>query len=1636
MQYNFSEGWNFVSLPCEVSDNHFQSVFPDAASNSLYSFDGAYSVETYMTPGTGYWLRFDNDTSGEIECIENITNLTVHYYSDGWQLIGSLSGPVDSSGVIDPNGIIEALNPADDFLFEFDVTYNAVSVIEPTKAYWIRLSDAGPIILQSQDSPPLLTFQDGEDVPYIIMPGGLLTLDAGSTRDLESCPNGTYNNGGPCLSCLATGGEPPCLNYNWTVSQPSEGLSLSSYTDHAVEATVPYNPDNMEYVVQLTVTDSGGLSSSHSMSIQVSDDPVGCMNPDACNYDPSATIDDGSCWNIGEFICPDPPLGDQQCCDCIGNVDDGCGVCGGPGPQYECWNEDILCSENECPDESIFGCTDQNACNYDPNVTEDDGSCVDVLVVSCWDDVNEDGYYDDEISDVSLCPGVSNNQFEHPTSCGELDCTPGPCQSDPSYPPADCMDPNACNYNPDATEDDGSCVYDLGCGCNHPDISPDDTTYTCYDDPTSPGCYNATVSLTGCPGLTCDGFGYVDEYGLGCVSGCTDPNACDYNPNADGGGRNRSVHDWPTQEVMCGDPGTTVEPHPLYCCEGSTIPISADTNTYIAWEGLDEEYEYQIGSATAARYCYNINGTESYNEGESIRLLVNNDTFPNDWNGTVPFDDECWLPSWAEPDPAFAIWKVQYMWAESSDSGDPGWTWHIDWVPVYDSEMPPHWNPPQGQESRVWARIVCGSGGGAWPCENWWTPEICEDNGCVWYDGECVSEPDYPYNPECTYPENYPNNVEDCLGQCCDGTEPECVGAYPPDCFSECGGSAYTNACDDCGDPPPEPNGDCPDENGDQCLTLPEACGDPGGSGFIGSIVIGDYCLCPVNFGGECIVVDDCGVCGGFGFDDQGCCSDPIQPYYTGPGDCWGECGGSAYLDECGVCGSPPPGAQGTCPDSEHNMALCLEVHETCGGPGSLDPMYLSDPENWGIGYYCNCECQIVDECGVCGGSGVEEGLGCTCESPDIIGTCFIGGEPFCQGNDNSGETPDPASLCPARILGCNDPYALNYDPNVNDPVWPTLDPSCLYREGVASLEDVLDKIAMALITEFDAVAEELGIGELSEQQKAISEDGLIAIGRDPETQRLVVYSHDVTANLEDLQALRDLIIDTPIMYEEPGLLSKLTVNIDVGPPLDIDILYDDNVIAQSIQSTSSMYRSILNNLSQFLEFSPSVQEIDPEKAQQTLSDKNIYELLPTVMTRQDMINKFFRTYSELRPRAYPEWSDTDEDGLTDYLSQEDEDSFLNDSAVTQGISDDGEYIDWRQEDENEYNENQSLEWFRDDLQQYFDVPGSVYGFELKEYEHRSSGYLKIRNLNQMVIVRNDESDDIGLSDWQTDGFTITMWVKFLNDINDGTLFNLGNPLRLVEDGTPEGITLETFIKNEKRYIRLIVRDENGKIRDSHFGVPGTPRIETHSLSDVGDADIPATDYTCLRSVYITTGVEPNVNNVNAGGIQCSNNWLNSTWQDYSFGNDYYAECEDVNGQIQYMQLIDSSISPNNNWAQTVIYPGGTTGNIACDSLDVYEGPTQYLTNYNNYNYIEVPVDISEWYFIVATYNPSINENTSFVQTFATCNSTCLEDPDFWRWNIDADGYTSKSGWGARCKVEIISKRDLLTARGYNVENL
>jgi hypothetical protein len=116
----------------------------------------------------------------------------------------------------------------------------------------------------------------------------------------------------------------------------------------------------------------------------------GCTDPNALNYNPSATEDDGSCcfnyyqetnwrcegdayvWDIidtcGNFVSGD---GNNFC----GN---GCGNNAAPGctnPSSTNYNPSATCDDGNCIP-CVYGCTNPVADNYNPSATCDDFSCI------------------------------------------------------------------------------------------------------------------------------------------------------------------------------------------------------------------------------------------------------------------------------------------------------------------------------------------------------------------------------------------------------------------------------------------------------------------------------------------------------------------------------------------------------------------------------------------------------------------------------------------------------------------------------------------------------------------------------------------------------------------------------------------------------------------------------------------------------------------------------------------------------------------------------------------------------------------------------------------------------------------------------------------------------------------------------------------------------------------------------------------------------------------------------------------------------------------------------------------------------------------------------------------------------------
>ena len=223
------------------------------------------------------------------------------------------------------------------------------------------------------------------------------------------------------------------------------------------------------------------------------DEVGGCTNASACNYNSSATDDDGSCLSL-----------------------DACGVCGGTGVDSD---GDGVCDANE-----VLGCTLSAACNYSEAATENDGTCDFISCVGCMDEsaCNFDPSATlNQLLDCTYaetgydCSGTCNNDSDTDGICDEFE-VPG------------CTDSSACNYSASATDNDGSCTYPsedyLDCDGN---CTTDEDEDGVCDEIEVYGCDIASACNYSAEATENDG---TCEFSS--CAGCTIPTACNYDETA------------------------------------------------------------------------------------------------------------------------------------------------------------------------------------------------------------------------------------------------------------------------------------------------------------------------------------------------------------------------------------------------------------------------------------------------------------------------------------------------------------------------------------------------------------------------------------------------------------------------------------------------------------------------------------------------------------------------------------------------------------------------------------------------------------------------------------------------------------------------------------------------------------------------------------------------------------------------------------------------------------------------------------------------------------------------------------------------------------------------------------------------
>ncbi len=562
-------------------------------------------------------------------------------------------------------------------------------------------------------------------------------------------------------------------------------------------------------------------------------------------------------------------------------------------------------------------------------------------------------------------------------------------------------------------------------------------------------------------------------------------------------------------------------------------------------------------------------------------------------------------------------------------------------------------------------------------------------------------------------------------------------------------------------------------------------------------------------------------------------------------------------------------------------------------------------------------------------------------------------------------------------------------------------------------LEILLDRIADALI--LSPLVDENSVKNAQKyirngQLKQGSGSGVLAL-----------FQKDIRANKEDLINSATVTTDDGTVQQNLQQIVDSISHLEINNiPINI-IEGADNTISISLSNVGDSVEPIditslligdgnPLNVSQFIPLKKSSSIVDIEKAEEFL-DTNIFELLPSGDTRQARIIRLFQELNALLPPNPPEF-DLNNDGIVD---RDDNGNWSGQFEYTSNnsISYAQEYSNSQIDEEeafihriksgpyapNSTNLSRTIQDIYDRVLPYLtdilEEPITPQD-DRPEYRNESAGYLKFRNPNQGIIIRNTNQQFIEglepdnptwltseynrllsydgnnvaqaqvITEYPGSGFTITMWVRFLDKVSNGTLFNFGNPTR---EENPFGFKLETFVINKDD----TYNDGNGNIETFEDYIEGSYHENT-------------------------LGLFQNTNTERFVRLQVRE------FGDFATGNDEGLRDSAVGmGGIRKFKFNPPDLNKNNN------------------GQDYYSDDERRILNYTH-----IPENFSEWYFICATYNPTIQEyNSDFDNT----------NPLYWLNHINSDGtLTTNSGRGNKCKVEIISRSDLLRARGFKVD--
>jgi hypothetical protein len=181
---------------------------------------------------------------------------------------------------------------------------------------------------------------------------------------------------------------------------------------------------------------------------------TGCTDPAADNYDPEATLDDGSC-EYPETFCEQFPE-NEDCVDCTSATEN---LASGGRYKYKSGKVNETICDPTIPSEGE--CTDPNACNYNPDAPLDASNNLICDYCSCTDPIDDpdcltgdpcEPAIDPDCIQVPICPDPENPE------CEPIIENPCPNPGDCEPPPPPCVVLGDC-------QEIEECLPGEDCGC-------------------------------------------------------------------------------------------------------------------------------------------------------------------------------------------------------------------------------------------------------------------------------------------------------------------------------------------------------------------------------------------------------------------------------------------------------------------------------------------------------------------------------------------------------------------------------------------------------------------------------------------------------------------------------------------------------------------------------------------------------------------------------------------------------------------------------------------------------------------------------------------------------------------------------------------------------------------------------------------------------------------------------------------------------------------------------------------------------------------------------------------------------------------------------------------------------------------